>query len=445
MEKAVQDERGDIPRNRKQDSADRIVTIERFADQGRCIAHIDGRVVFVRFALPGERARIHLDPGRSSSDRFWTGEVSEVLEASDLRVKPAWPLAGPLAEGGGVGGADLIHVSLSGQHEWKKYVIDEQMRRLGGVETDVSIHGVAGDKENRGLHWRTRIELIADRKGRPSMRRRGSHVRVPLTDMPLATTELLGIAREAKIWDGGFKPGSKIRLAVPKLHGSDKRGDNAAILIDGQLRWGSRDLSESVEDIAIGPVRRTLHYHVDAAGFWQVHREAPHTLVNAVLQAAQEQIRTAPHTIWDLYSGSGLFTVALGLLAGHGGNGLLSIEGSPSAVRSARRNLRHYGLDAAEAKRGDVERTLRSIPERFLHPDLVVLDPPRSGARRAVCRQIAASQARVVVYVACDPTSLARDTRTLVMNGYKLEDLQAYDLYPNTHHVETIAVFRSKS
>lgn len=419
-----------------------VVTIERFADQGRCVAHIDGRVVFVRFALPGEKVRITLDPGLSDKDHFWTGEVTEVLEASDLRVEPVWKLAGPLAQGGGVGGADLVHVSLRGQRQWKKSVIDQQMGRLGGIETNVEVHAVAGDDKEQGLHWRTRIEMVADEQGRPSMRRRGSHERVALDDMPLATSELLGIAKEARVWEGGFKPGSKIRLAVPKLHGSDKRGDDYAVMVDGRLRDGSADLTESVENVNIGGNLRTLRYHVAAGGFWQVHREAPTTLVNAVLDEAQQQITSAPHTIWDLYSGSGLFTVALGLLVGRGGNGLMSVEGAPAAVRSARRNLRLHGLGAAEAKRGDVQRVLRGIPERFLHPDLVVLDPPRAGARRAVCRQLAEAGARVVIYVACDPTSLARDTRTLLGLGYDLRDIQAYDLYPNTHHVETIAVFR---
>ena len=100
------------------------VLIERFADQGRCIAHVDGRVVFVRFALPGETDRIRIDEPCDRDDRFWTGEVVTVLTPSPYRCAPVWPLAGPLAEGGGVGGADLIHVSLEGQHQWKKTVID---------------------------------------------------------------------------------------------------------------------------------------------------------------------------------------------------------------------------------------------------------------------------------------------------------------------------------
>jgi tRNA/tmRNA/rRNA uracil-C5-methylase (TrmA/RlmC/RlmD family) len=420
---------------------DSVVTIERFADQGRCIAHIDGRVVFVRFALPGEKVRIHLDEPYNRQDRFWTGEVTDVLESSPLRVEPAWKLAGPLAQGGGVGGADLIHVSLKGQHEWKKSVIDQQMLRLGGVESDVQIHAAPGDDQLGGLHWRTRIEMIADENGMPSMRRRESHHRVPITDMPLATEELLGIARQENVWNGGFAPSSQIRLAVPALHGSEHRGNNYALYANGKLQAGQAVLTESVPGVQIGSQQRTLRYHVSAQGFWQVHRRAPELLINQVLLDAQQQISSVPRTIWDLYSGSGLFAMALGLLAGRGGNGLFTVEGSSVAVRSARANLRHAGLGAAQVKCGSVERVLRSIPSRFLHPDLVVLDPARAGAKKTVIHQIAEAGAHVVIYVACSPTSLARDTATLIEEGYRPVDLQAFDIYPMTHHVETIATF----
>ena len=137
------------------------VRIERYADQGRCVAHIDGRVVFVRFALPDELVRVELDEPHDRDDRFWTGEVVEVLEPSEDRATPAWPLAGPLAMGGGVGGADLVHVSLPGQLKWKAITVSEQMSRLGHIDVAVPIERMPGDKEAGGLNWRTRIEMIA--------------------------------------------------------------------------------------------------------------------------------------------------------------------------------------------------------------------------------------------------------------------------------------------
>ena len=291
------------------------IRIERYADQGRCVGHIDGRVVFVRFALPGELVRVVLDEPHDREDRFWTGEVTEVLEASEDRVEPVWPLAGPLAMGGGVGGADLVHVSLPGQLKWKSMSIAEQMRRLGHVDVDVPIERMPEDEAEQGLHWRTRIEMIADENGRPSMRRRGTHVRVPIDTMPLAT------------------------------------------LSAGRTR-------------------------------------------------------------------------------------MLSVEGGKTAVKHAQRNLRAIHLGNVDARVGDVAKTLANVRNDLAKPDIVVLDPPRAGARAKVCRQIAESGARSVVYIACDPASLARDTATLASLGYDLADIRAFDIYPTTHHVETVALFR---
>ncbi|MBW3087340.1 class I SAM-dependent RNA methyltransferase [Bifidobacterium sp. 82T24] len=415
------------------------VRIERYADQGRCIAHIDGRVVFVRFALPGELVDVRLDEPHDRDDRFWTGEVVEVLEPSDDRVDPAWPLAGPLASGGGVGGADMVHVSIPGQLRWKSASIEDQMKRLGHVDVDVPVVGVPGDGERRGLGWRTRIEMIADDQGRPSMRRRESHVRVPLDAMPLATDALNAVAESEHVWDGGFKPGSQIRLAVPEPRGgaSTVPEPNHALLVDGELRSGTRHLTETMT-LNDG---HEYSYTVDAGGFWQVHRQAPNVLANEVVDLVRRRLDGADDaTIWDLYSGSGLFTLPLATATAKRTH-MLSIEGAKTAVHNARRNLKAAGIENVQALIGDVSKTLRHVPKRLARPDVVVLDPPRAGAKRRVCEQIAESGARSVVYVACDPASLARDTATLTGLGYTIAYIRGHDIYPNTHHVETIALF----
>ena len=416
------------------------VRIERYADQGRCVAHVDGRVVFVRFALPGELVRIVLDEPHDRADRFWTGETVDVIEPSPDRVTPAWPLAGPLAAGGGVGGADLVHVSLPGQIAWKSAVIGEQMRRLGHVDVDVPVERMPGDEELGGLHWRTRIEMVADDDGRPSMRRRGTHVRVPLDTMPLATRALLDVAGRTRVWDGGLAPGAHIRLAVPEPRGeatSGRESDDFAVLVDGELTAGSRRL---VERVTVDG--HDFSYGVDAGGFWQIHRQAPAALAGHVLRLATAELDGADRAvIWDLYSGSGLFTLPLAALAAPHVR-LLSVEGAREAVCNARRNLRDAGLTDVEALAGDVSRTLAHVPASLAHPDVVVLDPPRAGARAKVCRQIAGASPRAILYIACDPTSLARDTATLGSLGYEPADVRAFDIYPMTHHVETVALFR---
>lgn len=416
------------------------VRIERYADQGRCVAHIDGRVVFVRFALPGELVRIELDEPHDRDERFWTGEVVEVLEANADRVEPAWALAGPLAMGGGVGGADLVHVSLAGQLTWKAVTVSEQMKRLGHVDVAVPVSRAAGDEELGGLHWRTRIEMIADENGMPSMRRRGTHVRVPLSTMPLATNALLDVASANGVWDGGFEPGSQIRLSVPEpRHGEGITGvgGNYAVLVDGELKTGSRRLTEQVTVAG-----REFTYGVDANGFWQVHREAPVALANHVIDLVRGEMDGAVSAVlWDLYSGSGLFTLPLATMVAERTR-VFSVEGGDVAVKSQQRNLRALDLNDVDVRCGDVSRTLAHVPAHLAHPDVVVLDPPRAGAHAKACRQIAEAAPRAIVYIACDCTSLARDTATLTGLGYELADIHAYDIYPMTHHVETVALFR---
>ena len=455
--------------------------IERYADQGRCVGHLDGRVVFVRFALPGELVVVRMDEPMRAKAHFFTGEVVEVLEPSADRVEPQWKLAGPLAQGGGVGGADLIHVSLPGQIRWKASVIANQFQRLAHMDvsaSDITVERMPGDEELNGFNWRTRMELVADDEGRLSMRKRESHDRIAVDTMPLASRAVLAVADSLDLWNRKFEPNSQIRLAVPEprvdglefgVYGDkaallDAIGENYALIVNDELVAGSALLRERVRVAVDGdsPRMRTFDYDVDARGFWQIHRAAPEHLVNYVLGLVRSALggRTKNTVLWDLYSGSGLFTIPLATLANVGGDvdgsaepaRVLSIEGALIAVKNARRNIGRAGLskDVVEALQGDVAQTLESqifkasksskIVRRFAHPDVVVLDPPRAGAKAQVCKQIAKSGVRSVVYIACDPTSLARDVGTFSELGYSVQSLRAFDLYPETHHVETVVL-----
>lgn len=459
--------------------------IERYADQGRCVGHLDGRVVFVRFALPGELVVVRMDEPMRAKAHFFTGEVVEVLEPSADRVEPQWKLAGPLAQGGGVGGADLIHVSLPGQIRWKASVIANQFQRLAHMDvsaSDITVERMPGDEELNGFNWRTRMELVADDEGRLSMRKRESHDRIAVDTMPLASRAVLAVADSLDLWNRKFEPNSQIRLAVPDprvdglefgVYGDkaallDAIGENYALIVNDELIAGSALLRERVRVAVDGDSSRmrTFDYDVDARGFWQIHRAAPEHLVNYVLGLVRSALggRTKNTVLWDLYSGSGLFTIPLATLANVGGDvdgsaepaRVLSIEGAPIAVKNARRNIGRAGLskDVVEALQGDVAQTLESqifkasksskIVRRFAHPDVVVLDPPRAGAKAQVCKQIAKSGVRSVVYIACDPTSLARDVGTFSELGYSVQSLRAFDLYPETHHVESVVSMSKK-
>ena len=177
-------------------------------------------------------------------------------------------------------------------------------------------------------------------------------------------------------------------------------------------------------------VVRGREHSVAAGGFWQVHPGAPEVLVATVLEMLRPQ---RGESVLDLYAGVGLFAGALADVVGEGAR-VVAVEADPDACEHARRNLG----DAAEVVTGPVAEVLASAYDEPV--ELVVLDPPREGARRAVVEQVVARRPRAAAYVACDPAALARDVAVFADHGYRLSALRAFDLFPMTHHVECVAL-----
>jgi len=402
------------------------------AHGGHCVARLDGRVVFVRHTLPGERVRARVT---ETGSRFWRADAVEVLEASPDRVPSAWPEAGP----GGVGGGELAHVALPAQRRWKAAVLAEQLQRLAKLEREVEVEAAPGDDERGGLGYRTRVDLVADAEGRAGMRRFRSHDVVPLDGMPLATEAVAALADTEDVWTRRWRPGARLELVAPA------DGADALLLVD-EVPWrrGRGDTRPNARRSVTETVRAggaEHRYRVAADGFWQVHRAAPDLLAGAVLDAVQATPGDLDGaTVLDLYSGAGLFTVPLAAAVGGSGR-VVAVEGDARAVKDARRNA--HDLPQVELHLGAVDRVLAdgdASGSDVGAADVVVLDPPRAGAGRAVVDAIAARGPRRVVYVACDPAALARDVAYLAGHGYELTGLRAFDLFPMTHHVEAVAV-----
>ena len=419
------------------------------AHGGHCVARHEGRVVFVRHALPGERVRARLTAVARSS--FWRADAVEVLEPSPDRVPSVWPSAGP----GGVGGGELAHVSLVGQRRWKADVVREQLTRLArldldGLGLDVVVEPAAGDDARGGLGWRTRVDLVAGRDGRAGMHGYRSHDVVRLTEVPIASVGATALLAREGVFSRRWRPGTRIEAVAPAS------GGPGVLLVDGApWRHGRPDERPNARRVVNETVRvpvlagvagvvvpedgvPVLELRVAAGGFWQVHDRAPETLVDAVLRAAAPDGATglAGAHVVDLYSGAGLLSVPLALAVGPTGS-VTTVEGDARAVRDARRNTHDLGWVALH--QGDVAETLDEVAGGADAPDVVVLDPPRTGAGARVVDQVAATGAPRVVYVACDPAALARDVATFVGHGYRLEALRAFDLFPMTHHVECVA------
>lgn len=438
----------------------------------------EGRVVFVRHGAPGELVRVRLtDHGEDA--KFWRGDVVEVLEAAqDRRDRHPWAAADAASaardERLPVGGAEFGHLSLEAQRELKRLVVAEQLDHLAGIDWRGQVAAVE-DETSDGTGWRTRLHLDVSEDGTAGMYPHRSNDLIPITDMPLATQAIQSLAP----WELSVPGASRLDIAAPAngsrplVHVSLRPRQDPDTLAELRRRlaaWGSEHnvsvTAQSPEDREIQTwvgepvVRETLElpdnepltWRVSPTGFWQIHRSAPRTLVDAVLAAAQIK---PGETVWDLYSGAGLFTAAAARAAGPGGQ-VFAVEGSPVTSADARVNLSES--EHVRVTRGDVARILTGRdPARRRHgasrghkrpavrapqPDIVILDPPRSGAAKEVLAAIDAADPHTIVYVACDPAALGRDLGRLSRRGWKVGNIKAFDLYPNTHHVEAVAVLR---
>jgi tRNA/tmRNA/rRNA uracil-C5-methylase (TrmA/RlmC/RlmD family) len=416
------------------------VDVTAIAHGGHCIARHEGQVLFVRHTIPGERVLARVTE-TGAGERFVRADAVSVVTASPDRVTPPCPWAGP----GLCGGCDLQHVALHRQRALKADVVREQMARLAHLELDVEVEPVPGDAD--GLDWRTRVEFAVDAEGRAGLRRHRSHDVVAIDHCRIAAPGIDLLRVTEGLWPGV----EVVDTVAPAV------GEPLAVVVPGPVvpvvhervdaGWPAGDGSEQ-------SLSRELA--VSARGFWQVHPGAARTFVEAVMGAAQ--VRPGERAL-DLYAGVGLFASALALAVGPTGQ-VVAVESDPEAADLARENLADHSTVAVLTARVDdafgVARPSRrgSAKQRGSRPrkasrstlmptaaDVVVLDPPRTGAGRGVCGEIAALRPRVVVYVACDPAALARDTAYLADLGYRLDGLRAFDAFPMTHHVECVASF----
>ena len=379
-----------------------VLDVGAVAHGGHCVARWDGRVVFVRHTLPGERVRVRVTEGDETS-RFLRADALEVLTAAEGRTPPPCPHAGP----GRCGGCDFQHVTPRRQRELLAAVVHEQLQRLAGLDVDVTVQAVPPDD----LGWRTRVGWTVDGGGAVGLRRHRSHQVEPVSRCLIAHPT---IATPPAV------PGQ----GVERLDAAVSSGGDRVLLADGRRVEGRARMEERVGD---------RDFRVSASGFWQVHVRAAETLVGAVLELG----RPAPgERAVDLYAGTGLFSAFVGEQVGADGR-VVMVEAAAAAVRDARRSL--HDLPQVEIVQARADQAL-AAGRCGARADLVVLDPPRTGARAGVVGKVVRLRPGRVVYVACDPAALARDVATFADLGYRLAELRAYALFPMTAHVECVAL-----
>lgn len=369
------------------------------AHGGHCVVRLEGRVIFVRHAIPGETVTVRLtDTGKA---KFWRGDVAEVLSPSPERVRPPCPVAGTC------GGCDFQHVAPAHQRELKRRVVAEQLQRLAGIIWEGRVEKVGDDP----LGWRSRMRYVTE-TGMAGLRAHRSHdvVEMPPGGCRIAdprgprTDDLHQLAREAE--------GRDMVVAT---------GEPVSVIAGREVLQGHRSVRERVGERL---------FQVAADGFWQPHRDAPEVLTRAVLQSLKPRHGDVG---LDLYCGVGLFGAALA----DRGVRVIGVEQDRRAAGTAARNV-----PEAEIITGPLERNLADLPHEV---DIIVLDPPRTGAGEKVVTRLAGLGARTICYVACDPAALARDLATFAGLGWHAEKIRAFDLFPMTHHVECVATLTRTS
>ncbi|MEU9299784.1 class I SAM-dependent RNA methyltransferase [Streptomyces sp. NPDC048269] len=419
------------------------VEVGPVAHGGHCIARTaEGRVLFVRHTLPGEKVVAKVTEGDVDS-RFLRADAITVLEASKDRVEAPCPYAGP----GKCGGCDWQHAKPGAQRRLKGEVVAEQLKRLAGLTPeeagwDGTVMPAEGDKLPAGQvpQWRTRVQFAIDEDGTVGLRKHRSHDIEPIDHCMIAAPGVSELGIEKQDWP---------QMATVEAIAASGSGDRQVVLTPrpgGRLPLVELDKPVSVLRVEEkdGGVHR-VHgrpfvreradgrtYRVGMGGFWQVHPQAADTLIKAVMQGLMPR---KGEMALDLYCGVGIFAGALAERLGDTG-AVLGIETTKRAVEDARHNLADF--PRVRIEQGKVEQILPKTG--ITECDLVVLDPPRAGAGKQTVRHVAGLSARRIAYVACDPAALARDLGYFKENGYRIRTLRVFDLFPMTHHVECVAI-----
>ena len=381
---------------------DRItVEIGPIAHGGHFIARHKGQVIFVRYGITGEEAVVEIT---STSSKLARGDAIEILKASEDRVVPPCKYAVP----GGCGGCDFQHIEISAQLELKRSVIREQFSRLGRIEIDLDVLPV---EPTNGLHWRTRMDFAISKNGKPGLYSARSKEVTEIDKCLIAVEAINDPTMFARNWKG------EDRLEVAVSSSGEKNVSRGGRSISGPTQ-----LHEVVGEHT---------YQISPTSFWQSHSAAPQTLTKLVMDLMA--LRPGDQ-VCDLYGGVGLFTAPMAEDVGDIGKVHL-IESSHRATQDALKIFEKMKNVVVHSGRVEQKLPLRN------RVDVILLDPPRTGAGEMVIKQMLAKKPRTIVYVSCDPASMARDARALEEGGYHLNHIVGFDLFPMTQHVECVARF----
>ena len=417
-----------------------LVHIEKPIYGGAFLARVEGKAVFVPLGLPGEEVRARVVEEKRG---YATAEAEEIVLAAPERVAPM------CRHFGVCGGCQYQHANYAAQIEYKKAILRETLER-GGVKAPEEMDVAAAQPWG----YRNRIRVALDGDGRVGYRGRRSHAVIPIAECPIAAPVLVRAALAAgEIARGGAK-----RLRVDELR-LFCDAEEKTLLASAVTANGSHGFEEFAKAMAAripelkgaellvaggrGQAERKVtqwgaeflnyraagfEYRVDQGAFFQVNRR----LVDELVERVTGEVRGG--VAWDLFAGVGLFARQLA----KNFERVIAVEAAPAAMAALEHNL--AGTSAKAVKAATLEflrHATRSEP-----PDLIVVDPPRTGLGAETTALLGEIAAPAVVYVSCDPATLARDLRALLGAGYEIKQVSLADLFPQTFHLETVVRLR---
>ncbi len=383
-----------------------IITLNvgNIANGGHFIGRHNDQIVFVRHSLTGERANVKITAVNS---KFAFGDAIEIIKKSKDRVNAPCKYAHPE----GCGGCDFQHIDPIAQLNLKKIVIQDQFKRIAKIEISPEI--ISKDSLG-GLNWRTRLNLAISENKKLGLHVHKSNKIVEINECLIAVEGINKSEIFNKKWE--YKDNIKISYSSDNEININQLGKNIS---------GPDKLNEVVDD---------HKYYISPKSFWQSHKNAPLIILEQVLKFANIK---KGQRICDLYGGVGLFTLPISKILGDNGEVHL-IEMNRTCIADA--NEMFADTKNIFIHNGTVEQKLGSIKKI----NTIILDPPRNGVSKQVINQMIEKKPLKIIYVSCNPSTLARDTKILTDNNYILTDIVGLDLFPMTHHIECVASFIKK-
>lgn len=411
-----------------------VGTILAAAATGDGILRLEGKVVFVPGALPGEKVAYRITRPGASSDR---AELLSVLEPCGRRPSPC-----PHDHTGGCGGCSLLHATRAASAEIKRQLVRDAMVRVGGIDADLVGECLMPGPD---LGYRNHVRFQVDGQGRMAFVKRGRHM--PGRDHPVIAitscavvhprVEFVKQALEGMVRDADeveIRVGTQTNDSLAILHGVETlpRGIDPANF-PGSLSLGTKRGLVPVRGLSLlHEVVGGVRFRISAASFFQINTAGAEELLRLVKEALPQ--KDGPRAILDLYAGVGLFAIAATLPTDR----VIATELEPSAAKDFRVNV--VGRDKILFKPLDVGELLRDLTPGRDFFDAAIVDPPRAGVETRTLLRLAALRIPRLIMVSCDAGSLARDLRAITSCGYVVRSVTPVDQFPGTPHVEVVAI-----